>query len=131
MESTHLESTRLESTQLEGNMNNGVKFKQLAPDMYVAGQLEVSDMERALALGVNTLICNRPDGEADQTSSAAMAAAAQAVGIRFVYLPMASPGDAARQRDGFIEALADGGVILAYCRSGRRSTVLWQESTQK
>ena len=111
-------------------MSKDVEFTQLAPNVYVAGQLEVKDIARMGPLGVSTLVCNRPDGEADQTESAAMSAAAEAAGIRFVYLPMSNPEDTVEQRIEFKAVLAEKGVVLAYCRSGRRSSKLWEASTQ-
>lgn len=109
-------------------MTNNIEFTQLAPELYVAGQLEVSDIERLAPLGVNTLVCNRPDGEAEQPSSTIIGAAAQAAGIKFVYLPMTNPDDTATQCVEFKEVLADSGVVLAYCRTGRRSSALWQST---
>ncbi|MBV1932038.1 MAG: hypothetical protein KUG71_10010, partial [Porticoccaceae bacterium] len=79
-------------------MTENTEFTQLAPSMYVAGQLELSDVQRLGALGINTLVCNRPDGEADQTSSSVISAAAKAVGINFVYLPMTNPEDTLSQK---------------------------------
>ncbi|MBL4710779.1 MAG: TIGR01244 family phosphatase [Flavobacteriales bacterium] len=111
-------------------MTEAVEFTKLAPDVYVAGQLEVSDIKRLVPLGVNTLVCNRPDGEADQTSSELISAAAEAAGIKFVYLPMTNPDDTVNQSSKFREVLVNGGVVLAYCRTGRRSSALWQ-STNK
>ena len=109
-------------------MTEEVEFTQLAPDFYVAGQLDVSDIERLILLGINTLVCNRPDGEADQTSSKIISAAAEAANIKFVYLPMTNPDDTATQCVEFKEVLADSGVVLAYCRTGRRSSALWQST---
>ena len=109
-------------------MTKNVEFTQLEANVYVAGQLEVSDLKRLGALGVNTLVCNRPDGEADQPDSSVIAAAASELGIDFVYLPMTSPDDTISQKEEFRKVLAEGGVVLAYCRTGRRSSTLWQES---
>jgi sulfide:quinone oxidoreductase len=111
-------------------MSDEVEFTQLAPTMYVAGQLEVADIERLVTLGVNTLVCNRPDGEGGQTDSATIGAAAQAAGIDFAYLPMATPDDTAGQVGLFKEILGQGGVVMAYCRTGRRSSTLWETATK-
>ena len=107
-------------------MTEKVEFTKLAPYFYVAGQLEVSDITRLVPLGVNTLVCNRPDGEAGQTSSKLISAAAEAAGIKFVYLPMTNPDDTVSQGIKMKEVLVDGGVVLAYCRTGRRSSALWK-----
>jgi uncharacterized protein (TIGR01244 family) len=112
-------------------MTKNVELTQLAEDVYVAGQLEVSDVARLEALGITTLVCNRPDGEADQTSSSVISAAAKAAGINFVYLPMTNPEDTLSQKKKFKQVLAEDGAVLAYCRTGRRSSTLWQESIKE
>mgnify|MGYP003673283280 FL=1 len=112
-------------------MSTKEPFNRVAPGVLVAGQLEVSDIDRMVEAGVRTLVCNRPDGEGDQPSSQTLAAAAEAVGIDFVYLPMANPEEADKQSDAFKKVLARGGVVLAYCRTGRRSTALWEAVTKK
>ncbi len=111
-------------------MSNETEITQLAPGMYAAGQLEIADIERAVTLGVTTIVCNRPDDEADQTSSTIIAAAAQVEGIRFEYLPMANPEAAHTQLERFKQVLTNSKVVLAYCRTGRRSSILWAESTK-
>lgn len=111
-------------------MSSDEAFNEVAPNVLVAGQLNVDDIPRLVRAGVNTLVCNRPDGEADQTSSATIAAAAKDAGIDFVYLPMATPDDATMQSDQFKQVLANGGKVLAYCRTGRRSSALWEAATR-
>lgn len=111
-------------------MSDKVEFTQLAPNMHVAGQLAVTDIERLTELGVNTLVCNRPDGEADQTSSSVMAEAATASGIDFVYLPMTTPDDTSGHSAKLKEIIGSGGVVMAYCRTGKRSSSLWEAATR-
>jgi len=74
------------------------KFKQLSSGVYVAGQLEADDVARAHAEGIKTIVCNRPDEEGGPPS-ATLAATARELGLEFVYLPMASPADAANPLD--------------------------------
>jgi len=102
------------------------KFKQLAPGVFVAGQLEVDDIAQAHALGIKTIICNRPDGESGQTLSSTLAAAASDLGVTFVYMPMSSPADTAGFAKDCAVQLQREGDILLYCRSGRRSSTLWE-----
>ena len=101
-------------------------FKQLAPDIAVAAQIGIDDCARARDMGFVSIVCNRPDGEdIGQPDAAAIAAAASAAGLRFAHIPVDSRGI----DDGLIAAMAAeigaGGPILAYCRSGTRSTNLW------
>lgn len=111
-------------------MSEQVEIVQLAPNVYVTGQISESDIERISNLGVRVVVCNRPDGEADQVPSAQMAALAEAAGMTFVYLPMDKPDDTSTQAPVFKEILARGDKVLAYCRTGRRSSTLWQEATR-
>lgn len=112
-------------------MTQTAELTQVAEGVYVCGQLEVSDVARLGALGITTLVCNRPDGEADQTTSSVISAAAKAAGVNFVYLPMIDIADTLTQKEEFKKILAGGGRVLAYCRTGRRSSILWQEATRE
>lgn len=101
-------------------------FKPLAPDIAVAAQISVDDCPHARDAGFAAIVCNRPDGEdAGQPDAAEIAAAAAAAGLRFAHIPV----DARGIDDAMIAAMAAeidaGGPILAYCRSGTRSTNLW------
>jgi uncharacterized protein (TIGR01244 family) len=88
----------------------------------VAPQLEVEDCAVLKALGFQHVINNRPDGEqAGQPDSARMKAAAEAVGLTYVYAPFV--GQPTPQA---VEAAAKAGSgTLAYCRSGTRSVTAW------
>ena len=101
-------------------------FKSLAPDIAVAAQIGVADVAAARNAGFAAIVCNRPDGEdAGQVDAAVIATAATAAGLRFAHIPV----DARGIDDGLIAAMAAeigaGGKVLAYCRSGTRSTNLW------
>jgi sulfide:quinone oxidoreductase len=102
-------------------------FRRLTGDFYVAPQLELGDFAAAAALGVRTVINNRPDGEAaDQLSDAAAAAAARAAGLDYVHVPVVSGAMTEDDLRAFRAALdAHQGPYLAYCRSGTRSCHLW------
>ena len=92
----------------------------------VAGQIKPADMEALKAGGIGMIVNNRPDDEeAGQPSSAEMEAAARAAGIDYRYIPVAS-GFSADQVEAMSEALGNvEGQVLAFCRSGTRSTFLW------
>jgi uncharacterized protein (TIGR01244 family) len=101
-------------------------FRRLDEHMLVAGQLVPDDVETARRAGVTMIVNNRPDGEEPgQPAGAEIAAAAEAAGLDYRFIPIAggfSPG----QVEAMAEAL-DGasGPVLAFCRSGTRSTYLW------
>ncbi len=103
------------------------KFRRVTEDFWVAPQLAEEDFARIAALGIRTVINNRPDGEApDQLPSAEAEAAARAAGLRYLSVPVPSGGVFPDQVAAMAEALATSeGPWLAYCRSGTRSCRLW------
>ena len=92
----------------------------------VAGQIRPEDMEALKAGGIGMIVNNRPDNEeAGQPSSAEMEVAAREAGISYRSIPVAS-GFSAHQVEAMSEALEKAeGQVLAFCRSGTRSTFLW------
>ena len=101
-------------------------FIRIDATISVAGQLDAADMAEAAAQGFRLVINNRPDGEApDQPPGAAIARAAEAAGLSYIAIPVAG-GVAMPQVEAMVTALAGaGGPVLAFCRSGTRSTHLW------
>jgi uncharacterized protein (TIGR01244 family) len=103
-------------------------FRQVTDNLHVSPQISVEDVARAKALGVTMIINNRPEGEEPgQPTGESIEAAAQAAGIGYAAVPVAHGGFAPWQLDGMAAALeqAGEGGVLAYCRSGTRSTLLW------
>ena len=101
-------------------------FIKIDDQISVAGQLAEADVARAAAAGYVRLINNRPDGEApDQPPGEAIARAAAGAGLSYVAIPV-SAGFSMGQVEAMAAALAEaGGPVLAFCRSGTRSTNLW------
>lgn len=96
-------------------------MKRLEPDVLVSGQVDAADVA---TLGVRTLVNNRPDGEEPgQPTSAELEAAARAAGLAYRHIPVAG-GVSRADVEAMAEAL-EAGPILAFCRSGTRSTYLW------
>lgn len=102
-------------------------FKQLVEGFYVAGQLRREHFAEAAAMGIRTVVNNRPDGEApDQLSHSEAQAAAEQAGLGYVYLPVVNGQLSVETVEAMRELLADvEGPVLAYCRSGTRSAFLW------
>jgi uncharacterized protein (TIGR01244 family) len=102
-------------------------FRKLTDTFFAAPQISLSDVADAKAAGISLIINNRPEDEsADQTSGAEIAAAAQAAGIAYVAIPVTHAGFAEWQVTAMADAIEQAdGKILAYCRSGTRSTLLW------
>ena len=98
-------------------------MRQLDEHVSVAGQIAP---EEIAGLGVAMIVNNRPDGEEPgQPSSEALKAAAEAAGVDYRHIPV-SGGMSLPQVAQMADALAAAdGPVLAFCRSGTRSTFLW------
>jgi uncharacterized protein (TIGR01244 family) len=102
-------------------------FRKLSDGVLASPQIDVADVAAAAAQGVMLIVNNRPEGESDdQTPGAEIEAAAKAAGLGYVAIPVTHSGFSEPQVKAMAEALAGaGGPVLAYCRSGTRSTLLW------
>jgi uncharacterized protein (TIGR01244 family) len=107
-------------------------FRKLTDRILVSPQISVEQVAEAKAQGVTLIVNNRPDDEEPgQVNGAEIEAAAQAAGIAYLAVPVGHGGFAPWQLDGMAQALeqvganGEGGKLLAYCRSGTRSTLLW------
>ncbi|RZM79696.1 TIGR01244 family sulfur transferase [Leptolyngbya iicbica] len=104
-----------------------VQPKALADDFSVSPQLTEADFAELAAAGYKTVINNRPDGEEPgQLTAAAAQQLAQAQGLNYVHIPVKMPELTPAIVDQFSAAMADNpGPILAHCKSGTRSCLLW------
>ena len=102
-------------------------FRQLTPSLFASPQITLAEVTEAAAQGVKLIVNNRPEDESDdQTPGAEIEAAARAAGIDYVAIPVTHSGFSENQVKAMAAALADAkGPVLAYCRSGTRSTLLW------
>jgi sulfide:quinone oxidoreductase len=104
-----------------------VNFVPLSETVSVAGQIAASDLPEIARAGFKSVVCNRPDDESPgQASSADLALAARQAGLTMAYLPVIA-GRATEEEGRAFGALLDQlpVPVLAYCRSGMRSTTLW------
>lgn len=102
----------------------------ITPEFSVTPQIDPEELATIAALGFKTVIDNRPDTEAGPDhDSSVMAKAAKDAGLAFRYIPY-EPGMLTTElADTFEAALAEvEGPVLAYCRSGTRSSHLWAMS---
>ena len=102
-------------------------FRKLTDGVYASPQITLDDIAEAAAMGVKLIVNNRPEGESDdQVPGAEIEAAARAAGMDYVAIPVTHSGFSETQVVAMAKAL-DGaeGPVLAYCRSGTRSTLLW------
>ena len=103
-------------------------FRKLTDRVYASPQIGIGEVAEARALGVALIVNNRPEGESDdQTPGEKIEAAARAAGIAYVAIPVTHSGFSEPQVSAMREALERAGdaPVLAYCRSGTRSTLLW------
>jgi len=102
-------------------------FIRLTDAVAVAGQLTPADMAAAAAAGYVAVVNNRPDHEAPgQPVGTDIAAAAAAAGLRYTAIPVGAAGLGPAQVAAMAVVLTDNdGPVLAFCRSGTRSTHLW------
>lgn len=102
-------------------------FRRLTDHILASPQISLNDLAEAKALGVGLVINNRPEGESDdQVPGPEIEAAARALGMDYVAIPVTHAGFSAPQVEAMAAALDRGaGKVLAYCRSGTRSTLLW------
>ncbi|MEE9434770.1 MAG: TIGR01244 family sulfur transferase [Sphingorhabdus sp.] len=101
--------------------------KLLSRAISVTSQIDAKDVQSIRQQGFGTIICNRPDGEAqDQPSADEIGETANELGLKFVYIPIIPGGVEDRKIAEFISALnASDMPALAYCRTGTRSATLW------
>ena len=101
-------------------------IKPLDDRTFVSGQIRPADIPSIKSSGVTLIVCNRPDGEEPgQPTAAEIEEAASAEGIEFRHVPIIrgiGPSDAEEMQEAME---AGGGKMLAYCRTGNRSTLVW------
>ena len=104
-----------------------VQPRNLADDFSVSPQLAAADFAELAAAGYKTVINNRPDGEEPgQLTASDAQQLAQEYGLNYVHIPVKIPALTDAIVDQFSAALSNSpGPILAHCKSGTRSCVLW------
>ena len=93
----------------------------------VSPQIDPGDVTELARLGFKGIINNRPDGEeAGQPDGAAIRTVAETLGLRYTSIPVTQAGFSHPQIEAMTTAIEEaGGPVLAYCRSGTRSSNLW------
>ncbi len=105
-------------------------FHPLDEATLVAGQIWPEDIPAIAALGVTSIVNNRPDGEEPgQPLNSDIEVAARGAGLDYRHIPVAGGfPDASVSAMAAAIAQADG-KLLAFCRSGARSAHLWALAT--
>lgn len=110
-----------------------ISVAPVAPDVYVAPQLDASMMAAVAQAGFRSVVNNRPDFEAgaDQPTNASIETAARAAGLAYVFLPVASMMHSPEQVERMAELIDSlPRPMLLFCRSGARSARLFQAAQQ-
>lgn len=69
----------------------GLTATEIDPNYTVTGQISVADVANIKAAGFDTVMCNRPDGEAaDQPAAAQIQRAVEKAGMKFSMCPWAA-----------------------------------------
>lgn len=102
-------------------------IRKLTPDLAVADQLTIDDLDAVKDAGFKAVICNRPDDEGEPHAEAeAMAKKASVLGLEFRYLPVNGGNITDRDVEQHAMILAEvPAPALTYCRSGTRCAKLW------
>ncbi|MFC3100447.1 TIGR01244 family sulfur transferase [Altererythrobacter lauratis] len=100
----------------------------ITPAFSVTGQLRAANLKAAAEQGFKSVICNRPDGEEpDQPTAADLQRGAEGLGLQFRHIPvvpgMFTDAGAAQMAQALAEMPAP---VLAFCRTGARSTKLFE-----
>jgi uncharacterized protein (TIGR01244 family) len=109
-----------------------LSLQQLDERVAVSGQLAPADMAAVAAAGYVAVVNNRPDGEAmfGQPRTAALRQAAERAGLLFLDLPFSGPNAQPEQVRAFRDLLAErDGKVVAFCKSGMRSALLWSAAS--
>ncbi|ODS22866.1 TIGR01244 family protein [Candidatus Endobugula sertula] len=106
-------------------------MKLLDQQTSVSGQITVADIDQLVELGVEILVCNRPDNEAKgQPLYSDIASVALNKAIEVVNIPFSAGQMTPEQVEEFAALLKQGKRIHAYCRTGNRCTQIWTAATQ-
>ena len=100
--------------------------RQLDDKVLVSGQIHPDEIAALVGEGITMLVNNRPDGEEPgQPLGVEIEEAARAAGLDYRAIPIIrgiGPADAEAMQEAIKSA---GGKLLAFCRTGTRSSLAW------
>jgi uncharacterized protein (TIGR01244 family) len=92
----------------------------------VSGQIQASDLADMKAKGITMIVNNRPDGEEeDQPTSLLLEMAAEEAGLDYLHIPISAEFSEDKIAAMLNALETSEGLVLAFCKSGTRSTYLW------
>lgn len=105
--------------------------KQITDNYSVSEQISLDDVDALAKSGVTLIICNRPDGEEEgQLPFADVAAYAEEKNIKAEHIPFAGGQMTASDVTAFQAAIQNAENVHAYCRTGNRSSQIWQAAQE-
>ncbi|MGI1677864.1 MAG: bifunctional protein tyrosine phosphatase family protein/NAD(P)/FAD-dependent oxidoreductase [Cellvibrionaceae bacterium] len=106
-----------------------MQIQKITDKYSVSEQIEAADIDELISEKVEIIICNRPDNESSQqTTFDEIKDAAEAKGIKAVNIAFSAGTLTKSQILELGDLLKTGKKIHAYCRTGNRSTIIWQEA---
>ena len=107
-----------------------IRALELAPQVYVCGQLFESDLRLVANQGVRSIVNNRPDNEsAGQPLSADLAKVAEELGITFVHFPVELGSVTMQDAEAFAKVCDElKRPLVVFSRTGARATKIWEMS---
>lgn len=107
-----------------------MSFTYLADSFAVTGQIQPEEIENLSSQGFVAVVCNRPDNEEpDQPAYADIQAECKNASLDFEYIPMVGSNYTEADVNSLKSIMAKG-KVLAFCRSGNRSSILWKAAQE-
>ncbi|AJD41855.1 TIGR01244 family phosphatase [Rhizobium sp. SEMIA 4085] len=105
-------------------------IRQIDDEYSVSGQITLEDLDQIKAMGFKSIVCHRPDQESpDQTPFSVIEVRAKELGLDIAHVPVGSMGVTEEAVQGMVDALDEfPRPMLGYCRSGARSTAIYQKT---
>jgi uncharacterized protein (TIGR01244 family) len=106
-----------------------MNIRPINDEYAVTPQIAVDDLEDIKGLGFKSIVCHRPDDEdPGQPDFSEIAARATELGLEVRHIPVSGqPGaDAVREMVDALDEMSK--PMLGYCRSGNRSTIIYQQT---
>lgn len=108
-----------------------IQITKLSNDFSTTPQITEEDMAEIARLGFKTIINNRPDAEGgvEQPANATLEAAAKALGLAYIFIPVIPNNIQASQIEEFSTAINIASKpILGFCRTGNRAGNIYKLS---
>jgi uncharacterized protein (TIGR01244 family) len=110
-------------------MDFTMDIRPINDEYAVTAQIALEDLDRIKELGFKSVVCQRPDREdPGQPDFAEIAARAAALGLETRHIPVSGPptADAVHAMVDALDEMPK--PMLGYCRSGNRSTIIYQQT---